>query len=65
MSRECTYCGKTDAAVRQYDAANALHWFHPRCLSAFLKWLTAPVPPRLAGTASRTKGRRRGAAKLA
>lgn len=39
LTHYCTECGKTGATVRNRDAANLVHWFHPACLAALAAWV--------------------------
>ncbi len=41
MKHRCTDCGKVGATIRNRDAADIVHWWHPACWVAFRKWLSA------------------------
>lgn len=36
----CTWCGEFSHVMeRHLDAADCVHWFHPKCWRASLRWL--------------------------
>jgi hypothetical protein len=47
--KRCTECGELGATVRNLDAADHVHWFHPECWRAFRRWLSGLNEPRGTG----------------